>query len=247
MISRVIGSLLSGIFPQICLSCNSRSEEPVRGGACIECWGRTRLFRGEEILCTKCGAYFGDAKYSRSVTCPHCREHHYDAAYSLGVYEYALRASVIQLKTTPLIRRGLASELSKYLEKNGVRSRGFDLVVPVPLSERRRIERGFNQASIIARSVGKILSLDVDEHSLVRTRHTNVHRAGMDKRSREQSVQVAFRVARPRLIAARSILLVDDVFTSGATASACAEVLKKAGSGKVDIFTLARAHVELNG
>ncbi|HET9129668.1 MAG TPA: phosphoribosyltransferase family protein [Terriglobia bacterium] len=116
-----------------------------------------------------------------------------------------------------------------------------DLILPVPLSARRRAERGFNQAEFIARRVASILHKPVDIRSLSRKTHTPMHRASMDKKAREQSVKNAFEVIRPKLIEGKAILLVDDIFTSGATVSNCAKSLKKAGAKRVDIFTLARA------
>lgn len=246
MIRRFASGLLSGIFPQICLSCNSLSEDPVRGAACSECWDRTRIFRDKEILCGKCGAFFGEANSRVSVNCPHCRDHSYDRAFALGIYEFGLRANVIQLKTTPKLRRGISDLIVRTFEQNHSQSTAFDLIIPVPLSKKRSAERGFNQASVIARFVGRSLNIDVDELSLIRVKHTNSHRAGMDQKARSQSVAKAFEVTRPRLIEGKTVLLIDDVFTSGATASSCAEVLKKAGSGKVEIFTLARAYIETN-
>ncbi len=103
------------------------------------------------------------------------------------------------------------------------------------------IERGFNQAEIIAKSVANITGIPVDSHSLVRTTHTPMHRVGMDKRARELTVVNAFKVVRPNLIKGSRILLVDDVFTSGSTASNCAKALKKAGAERVKVLTLARA------
>lgn len=113
--------------------------------------------------------------------------------------------------------------------------------MPIPLSKQRMIERGFNQAEVIARSVARNTDIPVDSHSLVRTTHTPMHRAGMDKRARELTVINAFKVVRPNLVRGSRILLVDDVFTSGSTASDCAKTLKKAGAERVKVLTLAQA------
>jgi ComF family protein len=117
----------------------------------------------------------------------------------------------------------------------------YDLVLPVPLSTKRRAERGFNQAEFIASHIAKILHKTVDTRSLSRKVHTPMHRASMDRKAREQSVKNAFEVIRPKLIEKRSILLVDDILTSGATVSNCARSLKKAGAQRIEVFTLARA------
>ena len=116
-----------------------------------------------------------------------------------------------------------------------------DLIIPIPLSKRRKLERGFNQAEIIAAEIARTTGIPVDALSLARKLHTRIHRVGMDQKARELTVKNAFEVLRPKLIQGRNILLVDDVFTSGATSSYCAKVLKKNGAGKVNVFTLARA------
>jgi ComF family protein len=120
-------------------------------------------------------------------------------------------------------------------------ARDYDVVLPTPLSKRRQIERGFNQAEIIASWIAGSLHLPVDAVSLARKGHTAIHRVGMDATARRQSVKNAFHVVRPKLISGKAILLVDDVLTSGATASTSAEVLKESGAVRVDVFTLARA------
>jgi competence protein ComFC len=113
------------------------------------------------------------------------------------------------------------------------------LIVPVPLHPERERERGFNQAAVLARSLAKSTGLRCDEHSLIRSVHTERHRTGMDARARRESVADAFVVKRPRLIQNQRVLLVDDVFTTGATVSACAAALIEAGA-KVYVLTVAR-------
>jgi ComF family protein len=111
----------------------------------------------------------------------------------------------------------------------------------VPLSRRRMLERGHNQAETIAVTIGRCLKLPVDIHTLTRTINTQIHRVGMDRRARELTVGRAFKVNRPNLVAGKRILLIDDVMTSGATGSACSYALKKAGAETVHLLTLARA------
>jgi ComF family protein len=113
-------------------------------------------------------------------------------------------------------------------------------IVPVPLHAEREKQRGFNQAAILANELSKLSRLPVDAQSLVRVEHTGRHRAGMDARARQESVEDAFAVVHPRTIAGEHILLVDDVFTTGATASACARVLLTAGAEEVLVLTIAR-------
>jgi ComF family protein len=111
----------------------------------------------------------------------------------------------------------------------------------VPLHAERERERGFNQAALLARALAKRTGLKADEWSLKRVAHSARHRAGMDARARRETVEGAFAVARPRLMEGERVLLVDDVYTTGATASACAEALLASGASEVFVLTLARA------
>lgn len=115
------------------------------------------------------------------------------------------------------------------------------MIVPVPLHADRERERGFNQAVVIARELARLSRLPLDEHSVVRRLHTERHRAGMDAKARRQSVGDAFAVRHRDLIAGKRVLLVDDVFTTGATASACARELIEMGARAVFVLTIARA------
>ena len=230
-------SLLSLIYPQQCTIC-SRQVIGLDGGvACAHCWANTHFFNGSEMLCGKCGAFLGDAAAPSPVYCRKCDDHHYDGAIAVGIYENALAASILNLKKVPHIPRRLKAVMTERIDSAAT----ADLIVPIPLSRQRQHERGFNQAEIIAKALAQLTGITVDNSSLRRKLHTQAHRIGMDKRARELTVVNAFEVARPRLIEGKTILLVDDVFTSGSTASACAGVLKKKGAPRVNVFTLARA------
>src|SRR5262249_52493005 len=113
-------------------------------------------------------------------------------------------------------------------------------IVPVPLHERRLRERGFNQASVIAAALSKQLKLPVDEVSLVRAGTSEKYRAGLDAKGRQDTVRGAFVVKHPRLVEDENVLLVDDVFTTGATVNACAEALKASNARNVLVLTIAR-------
>ena len=94
---------------------------------------------------------------------------------------------------------------------------------------------------VIARELARLSRLPLDEHSVVRRLHTERHRVGMDAKARRKSVGAAFAVRHNDLIAGKRVLLVDDVFTTGATASACAKALRVSGADAVFVLTIARA------
>lgn len=238
MLQALSDPILSVIYPQECEVCNNEVEFSDDGIACSECWEETKIFSGDETLCGKCGAFLFGASSADPALCGKCDEHSYDRAAAAGVYEKALAASILRLKRTPYIAKRLKKLLAAALERTNT---GSDtIVIPVPLSSHRQQERGFNQAALIGQFVARHRGLALDETSLVRQIHTPMHRVGMDKKARALTVRNAFEVVRPMLVDGKAILLVDDIFTSGETASNCAKVLKKSGAAIVNVLTIAR-------
>lgn len=239
MLSKIFDSISTIAYPQACQICANSVEKLADGVACKSCWEKTKIFDGSETLCHQCSAFLQNKPTEHKTFCHRCDDHFYDRAIAVGLYEHALSASVLHIKREPFVSKRLQKLfLSTFHNSN---FQDVNLIVPVPLSKKRRIERGFNQAEILARILTKQTGIKIDDKSLARKIHTPVHRAGMDRKGRELSVKNAFKVRRKNLIEGKNILLVDDVFTSGATASNCAKTLKKRGAKKVYALTLARA------
>jgi len=238
MLDKFLDSLLTLAYPQACQVCESSVEKSADGVACHFCWKKTNIFSGAETLCAKCGAFLQAKPTSFQTFCHRCDEHFYDSASAVGIYEHALAVSVLHLKREPLVARKLRKLFVARFQHSDFQD--ATLIVPVPLSKKRFLERSFNQAAVLSKILAKQTKINLDEQSLVRKIHTPMHRAGMDGKARELSVENAFEVKRPKFIEGAKVLLVDDVFTSGATVSNCAKVLKKNGADKVYVFTLAR-------
>ncbi len=234
-------SLLALVYPQACAVCAGSVESRALGVACANCWQQTRLFSGVGTLCWKCGLpSTGTAppENREQVRCHRCNDDAFTAARACGVYEGALRASVLLLKHQPNLCRKLREQLIQ-TQKQYPLSKATR-IIPVPLHSEREKSRGFNQATLIGRELSLATSLPLDEVSLLRTSHTNRHRAGMDAKGRRDTVADAFRVTYPALIVGERVLLVDDVFTTGATVSSCAKTLLEAGATEVFVLTIAR-------
>jgi len=235
-------ALLTLAYPQLCTICAHSVEQRKFGVACEACWNATTIFTGAETICWKCGV---PAQVEVSQTqpdqmrCRRCDAQSFTAARAIGLYEGALRESVLHLKRQP--------HLSPHLEDLLVTAATRDpmdtssRIIPVPLHRQRMQARGFNQAAIIAKALSKSLGLPLDEVSLLRVSSSEKYRAGLDAKGRQETVAGAFEVPHPRLVENEDILLVDDVFTTGATVSACAEVLIAAGARNAWILTIARA------
>ncbi len=244
-LTRIVNSccnaLLSIVYPQACSLCGGSVEDRCLGVACAHCWRETRTFTNADIICGKCGALsLGtiDTEKRDQVRCRRCDGDAFTAARACGAYEGALRASVLALKSEPYISQRLVSLLVE--TQNRAPLEKATRVVPVPLHPDREKARGFNQAAVIGRELARAVRLPFDVVSLVRTVHSERHRAGMDARGRRETVAEAFSVRYPRLIEDEQVLLVDDVFTTGATVSACAAALLVAGAKEVFVLTIAR-------
>lgn len=239
MPSQLLDKLVSSLFPHGCRVCNGIVGSVSLGAACAECWSATRIFSDSETLCPKCGRYLRDGRIIGAGDCHRCDLHFYDEAIACGVYEKALSATVIELKKKPHIPMFVRNLLCCRFENAGLDS--FDALLPVPISRRRMLERGFNQAEIIARAIAMEFSMQIEINGLTRTKHTEVHRGGMDARARDATVSNVFNVGATANLGGMNLVLLDDVMTSGSTASHCAEELKKNGAETVKVFTIARA------
>ena len=242
LLTRVYDALLTVAYPQVCRVCGGSVEERALGVACRECWQATRIFSGAETICWKCGALslgvdvLADVK--KEIRCHDCDSHAFTAARAVGVYENALRVSVLEFKRRPHLSSALINLLLGAAQREPLNT--ATRIIPVPLHDKRVRERGFNQAAVIAEALSKQLKLPLDETSLTRIRGSEKYRAGLDRKGRRDTVTNAFRVRYPRLVEDERILLVDDVFTTGATVSACAEALVKANARAVLVLTIAR-------
>jgi ComF family protein len=160
----------------------------------------------------------------------------FDAAYCFGFYEGPLRELIHLLKYDGM--KPLAGPLTGYLWRALPLDEKFDAVVPMPLHWRRRFQRGFNQAAVLAKDVARRRKIPL-LNAVRRVRATR-SQTGLTNAKRRENVSGAFRARRGWPVEGLRILLVDDVMTTGATASACASVLKRAGAKSVTLLTLAR-------
>lgn len=192
-----------------------------------------------DYFCSSCRTPFRNAfPLDEHGRCALCRlgVRGFDAAYCFGAYEGALRELIHLFKYGGM--RPLAKPLGEMLASAIPRDQSFDCVVPVPLHWRRRLGRGFNQSELLAEAVARRYAVPVV--NAARRRKATAVQAGLSNAGRRQNVAGAFEVRRRSLVAGRRVLVVDDVMTTGATASACAAALKRAGARQVAVLTLAR-------
>ena len=238
--ARLAHELVLFIYPSTCAGCSIDLDCERSGPFCPACLQTLELV--SEPYCPTCGN-----PYSTDGPTPHlCGDclggvHLFDRARATGFYRGILRETIHRFKyggqtflARPLAR--IVAACGKELTK----LHNVDLIVPVPLHAKRLRQRGFNQASLLARHLGSALKISVDYASLKRSRWTEPQ-TGLSRRQRALNVKGAFELSRPKKIEAKSILLVDDVFTTGETVNQCVRALKKDGGAKeVVVLTVAR-------
>lgn len=261
VLKNVRDGMLALVYPQACRLCGQPVDARSDGVVCADCWedtSITRLF--DDDVCLKCGsplkgsaaavkklastngrlAFDGAGSVLGSVSYCNCASLPFRAARACGAYSGALEASVLFLKSNPYLCPRLREILfNTWLEHEDVLS--CDLIVPVPLHPHRERQRGFNQARVIARIISKASGLPIEGGAVVRRKQTEAHRAGMDAIDRARSVERAFSIKAPDRIIGTSVLLVDDVYTTGSTISAISKVMLEAGASRVNVLTIARA------
>jgi ComF family protein len=235
-------TLLDAVLPPLCLGCNEIVATP--GALCPDCWPHYSFIAAPH--CQRCGIPFS-ADLGEGALCVDCltRPPHFRRARAVLVYDDKSRRVVLPLKHGD--RTDMAKACGKWMARaGGELIAEADLVAPVPLHWRRLFMRRYNQAALLARiaaNSGKrgdgdaILAPDL----LRRARWTG-SQAGLKAAERRRNVLKAFEV-HPRWLAklkGRTVLLVDDVLTTGATVEACTGALKRAGAAHVDVLTLAR-------
>lgn len=232
------------VFPPRCAVCNVYRKIGAASGICSACVSGVRLV--EEPVCSICGTEVY-AQGSTHVVCGEClkKSPPYDFAISLFRYGVEIRALISRLKYNKDTSVVLAiSELVKVYDFSLFDF--CDYIVPVPLHKKRIQKRGFNQALLLAKMCFGRGDRRINVEVLRRTRNT-VPQVSLGGRERRKSLKNVFRVNPLIDISGCSICLIDDVYTTGTTVSACAKELLAGGALQVVVLTFARVEVAQSG
>lgn len=220
------------LWPEICPFCGKAS----RVGTCPECREKLRKLEIQEPRCMQCGR---PVRYAEQEYCRDCAEtrHFYDQGYSLWLHRKPVNQSIYRFKYQNQRRFAAhyTAELTRAFEGQVRRWRPC-LIMPVPLHKKRRRARGYNQAELIAEGLGRAFEIPVDAASLIRKKNT-VPQKELDRQGRMQNMKNAFMLA-DSFLPVRTILLVDDIYTTGSTLDAAAFALKQRGVQKVYFLTI---------
>ena len=239
----VAQGLFTALFPSDCRLCATPLTNISRLPVCTSCLLSMASIAG--ATCEICGERLSAGRsVLPSQICPACQESrpHFTKAAAYGAYDGGLRELIHLLKYERVAPAAsvLGQMLAEAIQTLSPTADSI-LVVPVPLHRSKRRQRGFNQAELIARAALKrnTFPFEMGADVLERTRPT-VSQIGLTRPQRVENIRGAFRVRHPSRVSGRSVLLVDDVLTTGTTVSECARILRKAGAARVLVATVAR-------
>ncbi|MGZ5917822.1 MAG: ComF family protein [Methyloceanibacter sp.] len=227
---RAAAAIADVLVPPLCLSCHGRLS--THDALCPACWSGIDFIRAP--LCDRLGLPMPYDTGGRMVSAAAAAD-----ARAVARFEGVMRTLVHDLKFHD--RHDARRLFGRWLAGGGAELLvDADALVPVPLTRARLLSRRFNQSAILAHEVARITGIKVEPLALLRVRASKPQ-VGLSREQRRQNVAGAFAVApgREAAIAGAKLVLVDDVITTGATAGACARVLKRAGAARVDVLALA--------
>ncbi len=238
-VKRWLDAGLGFLYPEVCQLCRLDRATAAEGFLCPACWQKLRFIKPP--FCERCGLPY-EGEITTEFECPNCRdvELHFRTARAavtlndpvldvIRRYKYR-RALWFEPFLADLLIRAAAPVLAR--EK-------WDLVVPVPLHPAKRREREFNQAERLGARLSRATGIPMNETLLQRVQPTQTQTL-LDRQTRRENVQRAFAMRPGRKMQGERVVLLDDIFTTGATTGACARVLVSAGAAEVCVWTVAR-------
>ncbi len=236
----MLKNLINILYPAQCLICK-RTTAPsnLDCSVCVNCWNR--IEKNRPPCCKICGRHMGAGFASLNV-CPKCRRtnYHFDRAFSPCVYQGAMKELIHLFKYKGKIYLGkpLSDILAGFIKARLLPIDMVDTIVPVPLHTRKLREREFNQAQILTKYVAEEFDKKVSFDNLYRIKD-NPSQITLTDAQRWENVKGIFGLKEPSEFKNKVILLVDDVFTTGATISEAAYILKNGGANVIFALTLA--------
>jgi len=242
-------ALLDFLFPAECTFCQNFLGEGRFVSFCKSCWGKIKFIQGS--LCTCCGRPFESENVLETAPgflCGSCRNdlYYFDKARAVGKYEGVLKEAIHQFKYKPtrigMGKPSLGRHLAELMIHHGTPSLNvgsFDAIMPIPLHKSRQRHRGFNQSEVLARFLGHYYRIPLDVDHLYRVKETRPQ-TGLSGHERAENVKGAFVIRKAEELKGKKIVLIDDVFTTGATVNEASRVLKEAKAGEVLVLTLAK-------
>jgi len=239
ILQKIIKSISDVIYPARCVGCSDTLHHEKEKYFCGPCHEQIKYLN--KSMCPVCGIAFLNSP-AESHLCGKCLEKspYFTVARAVAAYENVILETIHRFKYGRDLSVGsiLASFMADF-QFPDFDYRNYSLIVPVPLHVKKMRERGFNQSVILAQALNKKWRLPLNYFLLKRSKFT-LTQTGLDKKEREKNIKGAFEVTSAKEIKDKNIILIDDVYTTGATLNECAKTLRKAGAKDVAVLTLAR-------
>lgn len=236
----MLGALINLVYPASCQSCGIRTgswNENICAG-CLK-----KLKERLPPFCRKCNRQLKGNSEPENI-CPDCRQSalYFDRAFSVFHYDETLRGLIHNFKYNKItcVAKEFSKLMTTFMKQHDI-DREIDLILSVPMHASRLFAREVNSSDILARDIAGKLAIRYSDAFLKKIKNTCAQ-SKLARHERIRNIKDSFSLTRRGTGGARqkNILLVDDLFTTGATVNECARILKKAGSGRVDVITLAR-------
>jgi len=238
-------SIITFVYPAQCRCCEQYMGVGHVHYICDDCWEQIEFIN--EPYCEICGKpidFNPTSGRGGTQKCRWCFRHQtkFSKARSVASYEPTLRQAIHLFKyERKIVMARHFAELMKDTVPTLFELSDYNYLIPVPLHKKRYKERGFNQSELLAHELKNLFDIQIHLGNLVRVNDTKPQFSLETREEKLANVQGAFKVQEPEEIEWKNILLVDDIFTTGATVSEIAKTLLGAGANRVDVLTLARA------
>ena len=236
MLNALMESLSALVFPPVCEACDAVILANPPLGVCQKCRAQIKPIAGPH--CPGCGRTL----IEKNTRCADCEGESYafDRAVACAIYEGTLRKLLHAYKfENRKYLKYFFVDLAVQFIKTYLHTSDFDLTLAVPMEKNRRIERGFNQSELISLEIAKQFSIPHSSGNLIHV-GPGIAQSLLAKHERKENVKNAFLIRNADEFRSRHVLLIDDILTTGYTASECARVLKKADTSSVTVLALAR-------
>ena len=232
ILRKIYETALRWLWPEICPFCGKASSR----GICGVCRKELEKLKIQEPRCKRCGKPIARMEKEYCHDCSHTH-HHYNSGLELWLHRKPVSTSIYQFKYHNQRSFGIwyAREMAEQFALS-IRRWDPDLIIPIPLHSTRKRKRGYNQAQIVACELGRRMGMPVDATSLCRRIPTSPQKT-LGHRERKANLRKAFALGRG-FVPVPTVLLVDDIYTTGNTMDAAADILKRAGVEKVYFLTI---------
>ena len=230
---------LGFFYPEVCQLCENERAIAKDGFVGAKCWQQVRFIRPP--FCERCGLPF-EGDITTKFECTNCREMelYFSSARSAVVAKTVVLEAIHRFKyQRALWFENFLADLFIREAAPVLRGQKWDFIAPVPLHSLKEREREFNQAEILAKHLSAATKIPLN-NKLLRRVNSTMTQTRLTKQQRAENMRGAFAVRADVKLNGEKIILVDDVFTTGATTSACAQALRAAGAGEVCVWTVAR-------